>query len=82
MAGNLIFGERMNQEMTIGQIGNMVCRELPYTWELEIHLENGSASVNLFNPIGEKKPFEIYDCTLEDAVIEAVNYAKNHLEDF
>lgn len=72
----------MIDEMTIDQIGNMVCRALPVSWELEIHLETGSASVNLFNPLGEKKAFEIDDCTLEVAVIEAINYAKNHVEDF
>ncbi len=63
--------------MTIGEITNMVCRDLPEDWELSIVLEAGCGIVTLHDPDGNRiKDASSNGETIEVQVIQALAYAK------
>lgn len=70
--------------MTLDELANMACKELPQHWELEITLELGHSQVVLYSPLGEHchEANDITSFTLEEQVNQAITYAKDHAADF
>lgn len=66
--------------MTINDLSNLVCKELPEHWEITISLENGYGGVNLYDPLGENVDFGgRWDGEdLEAQVKHALAKAKSH----
>lgn len=63
----------------MGNIAEFVCEHLPEDWLINIVLEHGCASIELFNPDGDmvNEFSEGNDGdTLESMVVERVNYAR------
>lgn len=68
--------------MTIEELANKVCEELPDRWQLNIEMENGCGSVCLYDPLGSYVNCEDSDATVEANVLEALAFAKRNEGEF
>jgi hypothetical protein len=66
----------------IQDLCNKVCGELPVGWAITIELELNSGGVTLIDPDGEDVEFPSSYESLEQRVIEALEYADSHDQEF
>lgn len=64
--------------MTVNEICNMVCEKIKEGWGIEIHLENGSGTVELVDPNGLRPEIDASDMTIEEQIKQAL-YAAHEL---
>lgn len=66
--------------MTFNKLVNKVCGELPDDWRIEISLELAAGDATLLDPIGMEQVFASNRETLEETVLDALEWAKEHAE--
>lgn len=64
------------------EITNKICYELPEDWSITLELERDSGWVELINPYGDKEDFPSNLESMEEALQDALEYAKLHEHDF
>lgn len=63
--------------MTLHELANQACRDLPEGWIIEIHLERGSGYIDLFNPNGDLIEIPGYDQnSLDTQFIDVLRIAR------
>ena len=78
-----IADEETFPSISLHDLTQLVCGELPEGFEMEIHLENGYGGVKLeMDDGGEVEGDELADSNLETQIIELVKLAKGEPSDY
>lgn len=67
----------MESQRTLDELANYAAANLPEGWEIECIISAGSGSVRLFDPFANWIDL-CCDDSLEEQVMQAVSYAKEH----